>query len=196
MINYNINNNNQIISSEHSQFLQNNYNNYNNNFDKKSSITNESNIQNDINSKIFKYLSLGKSDSNISPNLKIYIESQKKFRFILPIINNHEIANIKMRDLVQKFRNELLVFDLEKSNGIILSLPDIIQCGMFGICGIAKSKVELMKILEKCVNLIKEIIKVSYKDNKSFSVSYEKKTDLIEVKDIVGRIKFYIKNEN
>jgi hypothetical protein len=186
-----------MISSENSQIQQNNfnYNNYNNTFDKKQSLTNESISPFDINSRKFKSFSLGKSDSYISPNLKIYMESQKKFRFILPIINNSEIANVKMRELVQTFRNELLVYDLEKLNGIILNLPDIIQCGMFGICGIAKNKIELMKILEKCVNLIKEIIRVSNKDNKSFSKSYEKKTDLIDVKDIIGRLKFYIKND-
>ena len=90
--------------------------------------------------------------------MRFYFETQNRFRFILPVIINSEIANVKMRDLVQLFRNELLVYDLEKQNGIVFNLPDIIQCGMFGICGLAKNKFDLMKMFEKSVNLVKEII--------------------------------------
>ena len=140
----------------------------------------------------FKSFNLSKNDSNISSNLRIYLQSQNKFRFILPIITHPEIANVKMRDLVQTFRNELLVYDLEKANGIVFNLPDIIQCGMFGICGIAKSKQEILKMFEKSVNLLKDI--VTKKEYKTSSLSIEKRTDIIEVMDLIGTIKYFVKN--
>jgi hypothetical protein len=124
--------------------------------------------------------------------MRNYLESQKKFRFILPIIINSEIASIKMRDLVQIFRNELLIYDLEKQNGIIFNLPDIIQCGMFGICGIAKNKEDILKIFEKSINLLKDI--VMKKENKFISLSIESRTDIIEAMDLIGRIKYYVKH--
>lgn len=147
----------------------------------------------DLASRRLRSFSLGKSDSNFSNNLRMYLESQRKFRFILPILTHPEIANVKMRDLVQKFRNELIVYDLEKNNGILLNLPDIIQCGMFGICGITRSRADLMKILEKSINLVKDI--VTKKEEKSISFSFEKRTDIISVFDIIGRIKYFVKND-
>jgi hypothetical protein len=137
-------------------------------------------------------LNLSKNDSNISSNMRFYFESQKRFRFILPLLINSEIGNVKMRDLVQTFRNELLIYDLEKQNGIVFNLPDIIQCGMFGICGIAKNKEEILKILEKSINLLKDI--VIKKENKYISLSIENRTDIIDVMDLIGRIKYYVKH--
>ncbi len=124
--------------------------------------------------------------------MRFYFESQKRFRFILPLLINSEIGNVKMRDLVQTFRNELLIYDLEKQNGIVFNLPDIIQCGMFGICGIAKNKEEILKILEKSINLLKDI--VIKKENKYISLSIENRTDIIDVMDLIGRIKYYVKH--
>lgn len=161
----------------------------------KDLVSNNANSSNMDNlSRKFKSFSLGKSESNLSSNLKMYIESQRKLRFIIPIVTHPEIANVKMRELVQRFRNELLVYDMEKYNGILLNLPDIIQCGMFGICGISKNREELIKFLEKSINLIKEIV-TNKKEEKSISFSYEKRTDLISVFDIIGRIKYYVKND-
>ncbi len=133
-----------------------------------------------------------KKDTSLSINLKHYIESQNKFRFVIPSLIHPEIAQIKMRDLVAMFRNELLVFDLEKRNGIVFNLPDIIQCGMFGICGIAKKKEDLFKLLESSINLVKNII--TRKDNKNFSLSIEKRSDIIDANELLGRIKYFIKN--
>lgn len=157
--------------------------------------TNSHNFNNHIsNSNYSKQSSnlLSRNDSSLSINLKNNLECQNKFKFILPVIIHSEIANLKMRDLVQMFRNELLVYDLEKRNGIVFNLPDIIQCGMFGICGIARNKDECFKLFESSINLLKNI--VNRKDNKNISLSIENRSDIIDVNDLIGRIKYYLKN--
>jgi len=172
-----------------------NSNNVNINTYSNKDNTNNTNLLNQIspnNNSLHSSNFLSKNESSLSINLKYYMDSQHKFRFILPIIIHSEIASLKMRELVSMFRNELLVYDLEKRNGIVFNLPDIIQCGMFGICGITRNKEDCYKLFESSVNLIKNII--SRKDNKNISLSIELKTDIIDCNELVGRIKYFMKN--
>ncbi len=134
-----------------------------------------------------------KKESSLSINLKQhFMDLQNRYRFILPVIIHPEIANLKMRDLVGMFRNELLVYDIDKRNGIVFNLPDIIQCGMFGICGIARNKEDCYKLFDNTINLVKNII--TRKDNKNITLSIELRSDLIDTNDLVGRIKYFLKN--
>ena len=178
------NSQNLIINSYSNREYQDN-SNLINNFNPNKIVKNNSNSQYSSNP-------LSKNDSSLSINLKHYNDSQQRYRFILPVIIHPEIANLKMRDLVSMFRNELLVYDLEKRNGIAFNLPDIIQSGMFGICGIARNKEDCYKLFENSINLIKNI--TTRKDNKNISLSIELRSDIIEANDIVGRIKYFLKN--
>ncbi len=145
--------------------------------------------------------------SNIDRNQDFsYIEKPFKdmenhYRFCIPIIISPEISTMKMREMVQLFRAELLIFDLEKRNGIVFNLPDIIQCSMFGICGIANDQSELLKIIENTVNLMKS--RILHKDNNSVNKSVNAlpelaldsfKTDSILFSDLLGRILHYVRN--
>lgn len=131
---------------------------------------------------------------------KPFKDMENRYRFCIPIIISPEISNMKMRELVQLFRAELLIFDLEKRNGIVFNLPDIIQCAMFGICGVANDQDELMKIIESTVGLMKNrILKKDNALNKSNSVLPNISRDCFKVdsilfSDLLGRILHYVRN--
>jgi len=114
------------------------------------------------------------------------------YNFTIPSIIHSNIAKIKMKDLVHYFRAEMLVFDLEKRNGILFNLPDILQCGMIGISGIAGDYVELWKILDKSLSHLKtQICKLNEKKN---VVIDDFRSDIIDVLDIFGRVKMIKKH--
>lgn len=112
------------------------------------------------------------------------------FTFSIPCLTHSNIANIKMKDLVHFFRSEMLVFDLEKKSGIAFNLPDILQCGMIGISGVASNYKQLWKIIDNSLNLFKS--QIFTKDYKPFLQDY--RTDLIDLNDIFGRAKMIYKN--
>ena len=72
-------------------------------------------------------------------------------------MNNSKIATLKMKDFVHIFRSEVndlnkhqvLVYDLERKNGVIFLLPDLLQCGTFGLCVIGNNIKECMRIFEE-----------------------------------------------
>jgi hypothetical protein len=129
---------------------------------------------------------------------------ENHFRFYVPIIICDEISQMKMRELVKLFRSEFLIYDIEKGNGIVFNLPDIIQCSMFGVCGIANSHEELLKILERTVNLMKNrILKNDNHVNKNNKINKNNlllnltrdnfNIDKIDFNDILKRLSHYIK---
>jgi hypothetical protein len=109
--------------------------------------------------------------------------------FVIPAMIHPNIGNIKMKDLVHSFRTELLVYDLEKKNGIVFNLPDTLQCGMFGLCAVAENLKECIKIIDNSVTLIRS--QVFSKDSKQ--LIQDSRTDIIELNDIIGKIKMFIK---
>jgi len=125
---------------------------------------------------------------------------ENHYRFYVPVIISPEISTMKMRELVQLFRAELLIFDLEKRNGIVFNLPDIIQCGMFGICGVANDQDELLKIIESTVNLMKsKILKKENGVNKIISsvstIARDNfKIDSLPFSELLGKILYYVRN--
>ena len=132
---------------------------------------------------------------------KPFKDMDNHYRFCIPIMISEEISNMKMRELVQLFRAELLIFDIEKRNGIMFNLPDIIQCAMFGICGIANNQDELVKIIENTVNLMKNrILKKENIVNKGVINAVPNfardsfKVDSIIFTDLLGRILHYVRN--
>jgi hypothetical protein len=111
--------------------------------------------------------------------------------FTVPSLIHNNIANIKMKDLVHYFRSELLVFDLEKKNGILFNLPDILQCGMIGISGIANTYRDLWKLLDNSLNLLKT--QIFPKDSKQF-LQDDFRSDGVDINDVFGRVKMIYKN--
>jgi hypothetical protein len=135
--------------------------------------------------------------TNIKKPFKIM---ENHYRFCVPVIISPEISTMKMRELVQLFRAELLIFDLEKRNGIVFNLPDIIQCGMFGICGVANDQDELLKIIELTVNLMKtKILNKENGVNKIISsvsnIARDNfKIDSLPFSELLGKILYHVKN--
>lgn len=98
-----------------------------------------------------------------------------------------------MKDFVQAFRSEQLIYDVEKKNGIVFVLPDILQCGMLGLCFMSTESIQdLMKFVDKSMNLIKSFI-TNYENKNAFSNT---KYDTIEFNEIFGRIKMFNKYLN
>jgi hypothetical protein len=97
-----------------------------------------------------------------------------------------------MKELVHDFRSEMLIFDLEKRTGIVFNLPDILQCGMLGISGIANSEKEIWKFLDNSINLLKR--KVFPKDYKQIFEDF--RSDLLEFNEIISKLKMMIKHMN
>jgi hypothetical protein len=95
-----------------------------------------------------------------------------------------------MKELVHLFRAELLVYDIEKCNGIVFNLPDILQCGMFGLCSISSSFKECCKLIDNSINILRNQI-LNFKDFKNFL--HESRTDLLDLNEIFGRIKMLMK---
>jgi hypothetical protein len=95
-----------------------------------------------------------------------------------------------MKDLVQFFRVEYLIFDIEKKNGIIFNLPDIIQSGMIGLCIIGNSAKEVNGLLKNSLELLK--LQINLKEQKQFA--YDAKSDLIPFDEISEAIRLYLKN--
>jgi hypothetical protein len=49
----------------------------------------------------------------------------------------------------------MLVYDLERKNGLVFLLPDLLQCGLIGLCIIGNNIKECLKIFEESLNIIK-----------------------------------------
>jgi hypothetical protein len=49
----------------------------------------------------------------------------------------------------------MLVYDLERKNGLVFLLPDLLQCGLIGLCIIGNNLKECLKIFEESLNIIK-----------------------------------------
>jgi hypothetical protein len=143
------------------------------------------------------------SDVNVShqsENKKMNSHINDFYSFVIPSLVHSQIAKIKMKDIVYLFRTEILVYDIEKRNGIVFNLADVLQCGMIGLCGMINCEdkdrdkenniYDLWKLLDGSLNLIKT--QVYTKDYKNVFNDY--RTDLIDLNDILGRVKMLTKN--
>jgi hypothetical protein len=125
-------------------------------------------------------------------SLKYTLTERKLSKFILciPDIIQPNISKLKMKDLVLAFRTELLVYDLEKQNGVLFNLPDTLQCGMLGLSGIANNITGLWKLIQSSIILLKsKIIGDEYKQ-----IFEDSRTDLIKFSNITSQINTLVKN--
>jgi hypothetical protein len=119
------------------------------------------------------------------------IDACPGFYFSLNSLIHSAIPSIKMKDLVSHFRNEQLVYNVETKCGVIFNLPDVLQCGMFGVSGIYQEFRGCMRLLESTIGLIRtQLMLNSSSKGLLFSQST---TDIIEIIEIFGRIKMVIK---
>ena len=122
-----------------------------------------------------------------------YAQSETKLNkliFCIPALIQTNISKLKMKDLVLAFRTELLVYDLEKQNGVLFNLPDTLQCGMLGLSGISNSMTALWKLIQSSMTLLKsKIIGDEYKQ--TFEDS---RTDIIKFSSITSQINTLMKN--
>jgi hypothetical protein len=95
-----------------------------------------------------------------------------------------------MKDFVHFFRSEQIVFDLEKRNGVLFNLPDILQCGMIGISGLSSNFKSLLKLIDNSISIIRnEVYNTGYKVH-TYS---DTRSDGIELSDVFSRLKTYMK---
>lgn len=135
--------------------------------------------------------------SKQNPNTSIVhsesvLNSSEHFIFSSPFIVHPNIANLKMKDLVNDFRSELLIFDIQKKNGIVFNLPDVLQSGILGISGISHGERELWKFIENSFNLLKNRI-----IHKEFSKVHDDfRNDRLDFSEIISRLRMILKNMN
>ncbi len=135
------------------------------------------------------------SESSINVNSKSgnsnTNSANNPFYFTIPALIHPNIADIKMKDLVHYFRAEMLVFDLVKRSGVLFNLPDILQCGMMGISGVANEYRDLWKLLDNSMSLLKAQIFPKVYSN---LITEDFRSDIIDINEIFGRIKLMAKN--
>ena len=71
-------------------------------------------------------------------------------------------------------------------------LPDILQCGIFGLIGIGNGQQECYNILEQSLNIIKNKIETCDGYNNS-NILKDYKTDIIQINDVFSKIRYFIK---
>ena len=97
--------------------------------------------------------------SGLTTNVNFSLDSEKHISqttlFSIPYVIEPIISQIKMNDIIKLFKTESLVYDINKSSGVIFHLPDLLQCGMFGLSGVGSTNKECYKLMEDCLALIK-----------------------------------------
>jgi len=109
---------------------------------------------------------------------------------ISPFMHNQNIGNMKMKDFVHLFRSEMLVYDLERKNGVVFLLPDLLQCALIGLCAIGNNIKEALKIFEESLNILKS--KIYTKDYRE--PTFDNRTDYIDLVEQISRNKIFIKH--
>ena len=117
---------------------------------------------------------------------------QKEERYnniIIPYLVHPNFSLIKMKDIVQFFRIDNLIYDIEKKNGIVFNLPDIIQGCMIGILAIGNNFKTACNFIKGSLDLIK--LQIQTKENKLHD---EFRNDNIDFNEIVESIRIRLKN--
>ena len=125
------------------------------------------------------------------------INIHKCMVFTFPFLYHPNISDIQMKNLVQEYRRDNLIFDLEKKNGIIFNFSDILKCGNMGLCGILNtSNIELKSQYFEIWKMIQNsmyILSLECKINEFQPLMIEdQRTDMLNLLDIFNKInKFY-----
>ena len=118
------------------------------------------------------------------------IENESNYYFTLNNFISQRISYQRMKDMVNVFRTEQLIYDLNKNTGIIFSIPDVIQCGMIGIMGVSKKYFDLIQLLEESVLTFNALLSSCQK-----TIETEQWYDDIEAMELISRLKLLIKSK-
>jgi hypothetical protein len=134
---------------------------------------------------------------NLSLNNERIMMNDKCEIFTFPFLSHPRISEIQMKDLVKEFRNENLIFDVEKRKGIIFNFSDILQCGNMGVCGILNLEdvdlqndfLELWKMIQNSLHVVSIACKLN--DFQPMMIE-DQRTDILDIADIFNKVnKFY-----
>ncbi len=118
-----------------------------------------------------------------------YENEEKYNNIIIPHMVHPNFSHIKMKDIVQFFRIDNLIYDIEKKNGIIFNLPDIIQGCMIGILAIGNNFKTACNFIKGSLELIK--LQIQTKETK---LPDDIRNDNIDFNEIVECIRIRLKN--
>ena len=127
------------------------------------------------------------------------IQNNKCDIFTFPFFAHTKISEIKIGDLVKSFRDDNLIFDLEKKKGIIFNFSDTLQCGNMGICGIVNNEdveiknvlLELWKMIQNSFQIVSMAIRIN--DFQPMIVT-ESRTDVIDAEEIIAKVNKFTNN--
>ncbi len=134
---------------------------------------------------------------NLSLNNERIMMNDKCEIFTFPFLSHPRIAEIQMKDLVKEFRNENLIFDVEKRKGIVFNFSDVLECGNMGVCGILNLEdvdlqndfLELWKMIQNSLHII--AIGCKLNDFQPMMIE-DQRTDILDIADIFNKVnKFY-----
>lgn len=127
------------------------------------------------------------NDSNLQEYSDILTRNDEYNIFSIPFIISNRIARLKMKELVNVFRTEHLIYDLDKKKGIIFSISDIIQAGIIGIFGTSESNRSCLQILEETLSTLKSLLP------EEGHINTDLRYDEVEISELISSIKGFIK---
>lgn len=126
----------------------------------------------------------------INKNTAKNVEDESNYYFTLNNFISQKISYQRMKDLVNVFRTEQLIYDLNKNSGIIFSIPDVIQCGVIGVMGVSKKYFDLIQLLEESILTFNALISSCQK-----TIENDQWYDDIEATELISKLKLLIKSK-
>lgn len=131
------------------------------------------------------------NDSNHQDISEILLNKNKQIAmFSIPSMISPKIAYLKMKEMVNMFRNEHLIYDIDRKTGIVFSISDIIQAGIIGIFGISESERSNLQLLEESISTFLTLL-----PDGNGSSNSDLKYDDVPISEIVTSIKAFIKQK-
>ena len=128
--------------------------------------------------------------------------------FSIPYISNSSICELLLKDFLSGYRFESLVFDLTKKEGVIFNLPDTLQCGVFGLCGVVnldkterkKADYSIWNMMERSMRLLLGMINKTNKNKRIYGKgdifgNNAARNDAINIQLIYSKIKVIAKQK-
>ena len=126
--------------------------------------------------------------------------------FSIPVIVSNSISELMLKDFLGYYRYQNLVFDMEKREGVIFNLPDTLQSGILGICGIInldqtdrhKGESNLWNIMERSLNCLLTLINKHCKKSKRIEEHFnsdKRRNDNLNLHQIYSKVKVTAKQK-
>lgn len=147
----------------------------------------------DIMSQLYFAEGLNKSlDSNHSEMMESNsILDKKYFYFTIPTIISNKISYLRMKELVNVFRSEHLIYDMDKKIGVVFNIPDVIQSGIIGLLGVSDGQKEVLQLIEESAEALNSVLTTkNSKESKNEFVF-----DEIDAQDLISRLKLFLRHK-